>query len=182
MPWQLVRSASSTTSSGVAISLACWSIFALLMSQFWQNLQPRLQPVDPIEKKPLNHFLPGARVLSFGTEVVERLLLDGIDGEAGRTPVARAPQLSAPILADVAETRLSLADETVARAERAEELAALAGVPPARGVEVHGPRIAGRPRSAARGSEVRRAHGITARVMWGEDGDQRLRIARSTSY
>jgi pyruvate formate lyase activating enzyme len=23
--------------------------------------------VDPIEKKPLNHFLPGARVLSFGT-------------------------------------------------------------------------------------------------------------------
>src|SRR5437867_11111842 len=117
-----------------------------------------------------------------GKEVVERLLLDGIDGEAGRAPVARAPQLSAPILADVAETRLSLADETVARAERAEELAALPGVPPARGVEVHGPRVAGRPRSAARGSEVRRTHGITARLVWGEDGDQQLRIARSTSY
>src|SRR5439155_9153817 len=117
-----------------------------------------------------------------GKEVVERLLLDGIDGEAGRAPVARAPQLSAPILADVAEARLPLADETVARAERAEELAALPGVPPARGVEVHGPRIAGRRRSAARGSEVRRTHGITARVVWGEDGDQRLRIARSTSY
>src|SRR5438552_2788916 len=37
MPWQPVRSASSTTSSGVAVSLACWSIFALLMSQFCQN-------------------------------------------------------------------------------------------------------------------------------------------------
>ncbi len=27
----------------------------------------RLLPIDPIEKKPLNHFLPGTPVLSFGT-------------------------------------------------------------------------------------------------------------------
>ena len=28
--------------------------------------------IDPIEKKPLNHFLPGTSVLSFGTAGVER--------------------------------------------------------------------------------------------------------------
>src|SRR5207247_5053979 len=64
-------------------------------------------------------------------EVVERLLLDGIDGEAGRAPVARAHELPAAVLADVAEACLPLADQAVARAEGAEELAAFRGVPPA---------------------------------------------------
>ena len=64
-------------------------------------------------------------------EVVQGLLLDRVGGEARRLAVARAPELPAVVLADVAEARLSLADETVARAERAAKLVALRGVPPA---------------------------------------------------
>src|SRR5690242_4675504 len=62
-----------------------------------------------------------------GQEVVQRLLLDRVDREARRPPVARAPEPAAVVLANVAEPRLPFADETVARAERAEQLPALGG-------------------------------------------------------
>src|SRR4051812_49259568 len=56
-------------------------------------------------------------------EVVERLLLDRIGGEAGGAAVAERPELAAFVLADVAKPRLALADAAVARAERAEQAA-----------------------------------------------------------
>ena len=34
--------------------------------------------IDPIEKKPLNHFLPGTPVLSFGTAAPENRMLSAL--------------------------------------------------------------------------------------------------------
>ena len=83
------------------------------MSQFWQNLQPRLQPA-----------VPNDRICVPGQKVVERLLLDGIDGEAGGAAVAERDQLAALVLADEAEAGLAVGEPAIARTERAEELAA----------------------------------------------------------
>ena len=93
------------------------------MSQFWQNLQPRLQPA-----------VPNDRIVRAGQEVVERLLLDGIDGEAGGAAVAERDELAAFVLADEAEAGLPVAEPAVARAERAEQLAARLLMPPACGM------------------------------------------------
>jgi hypothetical protein len=46
--------------------------------------------VDPIEKKPLNHFLPGTAVLSFGTAVIEAI----VTSSAGAAPIVRTTYLS----------------------------------------------------------------------------------------
>ena len=64
------------------------------MSQFWQNLQPRLQPAVPNEStgRP-------------GQEVVQRLLLDRVDAEAARPPVRREDDLAALARAHEAEAR-----------------------------------------------------------------------------
>ena len=52
--------ARSTTSSGVFRRSPCSSSFAFEMSQFWQNLQPRLQPAVP----KLSTGVPGKKWLS----------------------------------------------------------------------------------------------------------------------
>ena len=49
MPLQPLRSARSTISSGDPSSLRRSSMRVLLMSQFWQNLHPRLHPAVPNE-------------------------------------------------------------------------------------------------------------------------------------
>ncbi len=61
MPAERVRRASATTSSGVTARRPRSSSRALLMSQFWQNLQPRLQPTVPKEstRSPGRKWLSG---------------------------------------------------------------------------------------------------------------------------
>ena len=56
----------------------------LLMSQFWQNLQERLQP-----------SVPNDRTGDPGQEMIERLLLDRVDAEAARAAVGRQHDLAA---------------------------------------------------------------------------------------
>ena len=49
--------------------------------------------------------------------MVERLLLDGIDAEAGRPSVAREKDLVADALADEAEGSLAVVQSAIARAQ-----------------------------------------------------------------
>ena len=74
------------------------SISRLLeMSQFWQNLQPRLQPAVP------NESTRRAR-----QKMVQRLLLDRVDAEAARAAVGGEHHLVVLARADEAEAALSL--------------------------------------------------------------------------
>jgi hypothetical protein len=65
-------------------------------------------------------------------EMVERLLLDRIDREAGRSAVAELDQLPAAVLADEAEPGLTVGHPAVPRTERAQDAPVGLGLPPAR--------------------------------------------------
>src|SRR4029453_2708189 len=69
-------------------------------------------------------------------EVVQRLFLDRIYREPGRTPVAELHEATAVVLADVTEAGLSVGHAAVARAERAEDSIVRLFLPPARGRRV----------------------------------------------
>ena len=97
------------------------------MSQFWQKRHARLQPAVP------NDSTDGAR-----QEVVERLLLDRVDAEAGRPAVARQHDLVAGAPAHEAQPALPLAQPAVARADVALDPPVGQLVPVRRG---HGVRI-----------------------------------------
>src|SRR6202162_6090423 len=64
-------------------------------------------------------------------KMVERLFLDGVNLQGGGRSVAQAVELAALVDADEAESRLALADVTVARAEIAMDPAAGLRLPPA---------------------------------------------------
>jgi hypothetical protein len=83
------------------------------MSQFWQNLQPRLQPAVPN-----------------GKEVIQRLLLDRIDREARGLAVGEIHETPGFVLADEAEAGLALRDLAETRTEEAEQLAVRERPPP----------------------------------------------------
>ena len=90
------------------------------MSQFWQKKQPMLQPAVPSEK-----------TLRAGKEMVERLLLDGIDLQRGGRGVAQAIELPALVDANEAEAALPFADVAMPRAKVAVDAAVRLGLPPA---------------------------------------------------
>ena len=77
----------------------------LEMSQFWQNLQARLQPAVPNDST--------ARA---GQEVVERLLLHRVDAEPARPAVRREHDLVVHAAADEAQPALALVQPAGARA------------------------------------------------------------------
>ena len=68
----------------------------LEMSQFWQNLQPRLQPA-----------VPNDRTRGAGKKVIERLLLDRIDAEAGAATVGGQDHLAVEVLTHEAEAAIA---------------------------------------------------------------------------
>jgi hypothetical protein len=72
-----------------------------------------------------------------GEEVVERLLLDGVDAEAGAAPVGGEHDAVAGALAHEAGAALAVAQLAVARAEVALDAAVVEDVPPAAGVMLH---------------------------------------------
>ena len=117
-------------------------------------VEPRLGDVPVLAELAAEVAAGGAERedLRAGEKVVERLLLDGIDGEAGGAAVAERDQLAAFVLADEAEAGLPVAEPTVARAERAEELAARLLVPPTCGMHRLQVGLAARDAQAARGS------------------------------
>ena len=61
--------------------------------------------------------MPNESTLDAGVELVERLLLDGVDAEAARAAVGREHHLVALALADEAEAALAVLEPAVARAE-----------------------------------------------------------------
>ena len=69
------------------------------------------------------------RILRSGKEMIERLLLDGIDGDGGGAAVAELHEASGVILADEAEAVLAFADVTVTRTEVAVQTAVGHGSP-----------------------------------------------------
>src|ERR1700732_3094527 len=68
-------------------------------------------------------------------KMVERLFLDGVDLQRGRTGVAEAVELAAPSRANEAESGLPVADVTMPRTEIAVEFSSGPRLPPASFVE-----------------------------------------------
>ena len=115
-----LRIASSTTSSGGMYDEFTWSDRDFDMSQFWQKKQPMLHPAVPIE----NIFVPGH-------EMIERLLLNGINLQRSRMRIPQAVKLPALIRAYVAEPSLPLANMAMPRTKIAVHFAASLSLPPA---------------------------------------------------
>ncbi len=78
----------------------------LLISQFWQNLHARLQPAVPNDST----LLPGIKV-------VERLFLDRVDTEAGRSSVGSEYHLLTLAHTHKAGTALSFMQPAIARTQ-----------------------------------------------------------------
>ena len=63
-------------------------------------------------------------------EMVQRLFLDRIDGEAGRCAITKGIKFAADVLPNVTEAGLTLAHAAITRAERAENLSVSFSMPP----------------------------------------------------
>ena len=88
------------------------------MSQFWQNLQARLQPA-----------VPNDSTRRAGQEVVERLLLDRVDAEARRAAVGGEHDLVVVPGAHEAEAPLTFVQLAEARADVALDAPVLERMP-----------------------------------------------------
>jgi hypothetical protein len=62
--------------------------------------------------------------------MIQRLLFDGIDCEAGRSAITEGVKFTAYVLPNVTKAGLILAHPTITRAERAEYFSVSFGVPP----------------------------------------------------
>ena len=127
--------------------------------------------IDPIEKKPLNHFHPGSSVLSFGTagcnlackfcqnwdisksRDMDRLMDAASPAEIARVASEHGCRSVAFALAHEAGAALALVQLAVARAEVALQPAVVEFVPPARGV--------GGAKRAGGGGEGGEAHALS---------------------
>src|SRR5206468_10583777 len=78
-----------------------------------------------------------------GVEVIERLLLDRVDAEAGAPAVGRQDHFAVDVLADEAKAAVARLEATLPRAKVADDPARLrVVVPPAAGQRAVGPRAA----------------------------------------
>ena len=116
-------SAARAMVSGEAASASVSVSRDLLMSQFWQNLQARLQPAVPKDRTGVP-----------GQEVVQGLLFDGIDAEARGSPVGGEHHLSPLAPPDEAEASLPFPQPTETGTEIALNPAVFETVPIASGV------------------------------------------------